>query len=125
MNRPGSISQPLRVAVVGSGPAGFYTIQHLFRQQELNVQADLFERLEAPFGLVRYGVAPDHPKIKSVIAVYEKLARDPRFRFFGNVGFGDQLRQHRGGLNPRKNWIWNRGFEHEQRTYRTDHRRRY
>jgi ferredoxin--NADP+ reductase len=92
MNRPGSTSQPLRVAVIGSGPAGFYTIQHLFRQQELSVQADLFERLETPFGLVRYGVAPDHPKIKSVIAVYEKLARHPGFRFFGNVGFGNQLK---------------------------------
>jgi len=92
MNRPGSSGHPLRVAVVGSGPAGFYTIQHLFRQKDLDVRADLFERLETPFGLVRFGVAPDHPKIKSVTAVYEKLARNPGFRFFGNVEFGSRLR---------------------------------
>jgi ferredoxin--NADP+ reductase len=92
MIRPGSSHHPLRVAVVGSGPAGFYTIQHLFQQKDLEVRADLFERLETPFGLVRFGVAPDHPKIKSVTAVYEKLARNPGFRFFGNVEFGSQLR---------------------------------
>ena len=78
---------PLEVAVVGAGPAGFYVIQHLF-QSGVNVRCDLFERLPAPHGLVRYGVAPDHPKIKSVTAVYDKLAADARFRFFGNVELG-------------------------------------
>ena len=84
----GTKDRPLRVAVVGSGPAGFYTAQHLFNSDELEVTVDMFERLPAPYGLVRYGVAPDHPKIKSVTAVYDKLARDARFRLFGNVEFG-------------------------------------
>lgn len=81
----------LRVAVIGSGPAGFYTVQALFREQTRRVQVDMFDRLPAPFGLVRYGVAPDHQKIKSTTKIYHKLALDPRFRFFGNVDFGRDL----------------------------------
>ncbi|HKQ61985.1 MAG TPA: FAD-dependent oxidoreductase [Candidatus Polarisedimenticolaceae bacterium] len=91
LGAPGSAEHPLRVAVVGSGPAAFYTVQHLFAERELACSVDMFERLPAPFGLVRYGVAPDHPKIKSVVAVYHKLAQQPSFRFFGGVDYGRHL----------------------------------
>ncbi len=87
----GTPERPLRVAIVGSGPAGFYAAQHLFRTKELNVQVDMFDRLPTPFGLVRHGVAPDHQKIKSVVAVYDKIARREEFRFFGNVEYGRDL----------------------------------
>lgn len=87
----GTASNPLRVAVIGSGPAAFYAVEHLFKQTAAVAQVDMFDRLPTPFGLVRYGVAPDHPKIKSVTKVYEKLASDPRFRFFGNVEFGKHV----------------------------------
>jgi ferredoxin/flavodoxin---NADP+ reductase len=87
-DRPGSTSNPLRVAIVGSGPAGFYAADHLLRQEEVAVEVDVFDRLPTPFGLVRAGVAPDHPKIKSVIRVYEKTAAREGFRFFGNVEVG-------------------------------------
>ena len=84
----GSPGAPLRVAVVGAGPAGFYTVQHLFNHPGLHVEIDVFDRLPTPFGLVRSGVAPDHPKIKAVSALYHKLALKPGFRFFGNVEYG-------------------------------------
>ncbi|MGH2924604.1 MAG: FAD-dependent oxidoreductase, partial [Solirubrobacterales bacterium] len=86
--RPGSAQNPLRVAIVGSGPAGFYTAEHLLRQEEIAAEVDMLDRLPTPFGLVRAGVAPDHPKIKSVIRVYEKTAAREGFRFFGNVEVG-------------------------------------
>jgi ferredoxin--NADP+ reductase len=85
---PGNPENPLRVAIVGSGPAGFYAAEHLLRLEELAVEVDVFDRLPTPFGLVRAGVAPDHPKIKSVIRVYEKTAGREGFRFFGNVEIG-------------------------------------
>jgi len=91
VSRLGTSDRPLRVAIVGAGPAGFYVLQHLFQEQDLRVQADMFDRLPTPFGLVRQGVAPDHQKIKSVVRVYEKLAQDPRYRFFGNIEFGKEL----------------------------------
>ncbi len=84
-DRPGSAENPLRVAIVGSGPAGFYAADHLLRSDRLETEVDMFDRLPTPFGLVRAGVAPDHPKIKSVIRVYEKTAARDGFRFFGNV----------------------------------------
>ncbi len=87
----GSASNPLRVAVFGAGPAGFYAIEDLLKQQELTVRVDLFDRLPTPYGLVRGGVAPDHQKIKAVIKQYEKTAARSGFRFFGNVTFGDNL----------------------------------
>ncbi len=88
---------PVRIAVVGSGPAGFYAAGHLLK--ESHVEVDMFERLPTPHGLVRSGVAPDHPKIKTVTRVYEKTALHPRFRFFGNVRLGRdidvaELRRH-------------------------------
>jgi ferredoxin--NADP+ reductase len=88
MTQPGASSHPLRVAVVGSGPAAFYAVEHLFKQVGLNVAVDMFERLPTPFGLVRGGVAPDHQKIKNVTRAYDQIAADPRFRFYGNVEFG-------------------------------------
>ena len=81
----------MRVAIVGSGPAGFYAAEDLLKQEELAVEVDMFDRLPTPFGLVRAGVAPDHPKIKSVIRVYEKTAARAGFRFFGNVHIGRDL----------------------------------
>jgi ferredoxin/flavodoxin---NADP+ reductase len=90
---------PIRIAVVGSGPAGFYTAGHLLKDADERVEVDMLERLPTPWGLVRSGVAPDHPKIKSVTRMYEKTAAHARFRFFGNVNFGEHvsredLREH-------------------------------
>ena len=82
---------PIRVAVIGSGPAGFYAAGHLLKDSDAPVEVDMIERLPTPWGLVRSGVAPDHPKIKSVSRVYEKTAEHPRFRFFGNVHFGEHV----------------------------------
>ena len=91
MTVPGTIEQPLRVAVIGSGPAAFYAVEHLFKQPGLVADVDMFERLPTPHGLVRYGVAPDHAKIKTVTRAYDTIAAHPRFRFFGNVEFGTHL----------------------------------
>jgi ferredoxin--NADP+ reductase len=88
MTAVGTPAQPLRVAVVGSGPAAFYAVESLFKQSARVVEVDMFERLPAPHGLVRFGVAPDHAKIKTVTRAYDAIAADPRFRFFGNVEFG-------------------------------------
>ena len=85
----GSGSQ-LRVAVVGSGPAAFYAAGALLAS-ELEVEVDMFERLPTPWGLVRLGVAPDHPKIKGVSRAFERIAQQPGFRFFGNVEVGRDL----------------------------------
>jgi len=90
-DHPGTPGHPLRVAIVGSGPAGFYAAEHLLKQEDAAVEVDVFDRLPTPFGLVRAGVAPDHPKIKSVIRVYEKTAARDGFRFFGNVEIGRDL----------------------------------
>jgi ferredoxin--NADP+ reductase len=85
----GSAEKPLRVAIVGSGPAGFYAADQLIKRDGVHVTVDMFDRLPTPFGLVRGGVAPDHPKLKSVIRVYERTAGEDEFRFFGNVKLGD------------------------------------
>ncbi|HLT46224.1 MAG TPA: FAD-dependent oxidoreductase [Rubricoccaceae bacterium] len=95
----GTADHPLRVAIVGAGPAGFYAADALLKQDALVVEVDLLDRLPTPFGLVRSGVAPDHQKIKNVTRVFEKVAEHPRFRFFGNVCYGehlglDDLRRH-------------------------------
>jgi ferredoxin--NADP+ reductase len=78
---------PLRVAAVGAGPSGFYAAEALLKSGR-DVRIDMIERLPAPFGLVRFGVAPAHPKLKEAIAVYDRIARSPGFRFFGNVTVG-------------------------------------
>jgi ferredoxin/flavodoxin---NADP+ reductase len=82
---------PIRIAVIGSGPAGFYAAGHLLKDAAAQIEIDMIERLPTPWGLVRSGVAPDHPKIKSVTRVYEKTAVNPRFRYFGNVTFGEHV----------------------------------
>ncbi|MEK7310415.1 MAG: FAD-dependent oxidoreductase, partial [Chloroflexota bacterium] len=92
MTQPGTQTDPLRVAIIGSGPAAFYAADHLLKQSNFVVEVDMFDRLPTPFGLVRGGVAPDHQKIKSVTKIYDKVAADPRFRFYGNVEFGKHLK---------------------------------
>jgi ferredoxin--NADP+ reductase len=87
----GTPEHPLRVAIIGSGPSGFYAADHLQKQKTLTVEIDMFERLPTPYGLVRGGVAPDHQKIKSVTKVYDKIAGNASFRFYGNVNFGTDL----------------------------------
>lgn len=99
MTPPGTESNPLRVAIIGSGPAGFYTADHLLKQEDFAVEVDMYDRLPTPFGLVRHGVAPDHQKIKSVTRAYDRIATRPNFHFFGNVEFGtdvtlDDLREY-------------------------------
>lgn len=88
MNRPGTPENPLRVAIIGAGPSGFYAADQIIRDPDVEAQVDLFDRLPTPYGLVRGGVAPDHPKIKSVTRVYERTAAKDGFRFFGNVDVG-------------------------------------
>ena len=81
----------LRVAVVGSGPAGFYAADSLLKSEEPAVAVDMIERLPTPWGLVRLGVAPDHPNIKSVSRAFERIAARPGFRFLGNVEIGTDV----------------------------------
>ncbi len=99
MSKVGDPSNPLRVAVVGAGPTGFYATDQLLKHPEVAVTVDMYDRLPTPFGLVRCGVAPDHQKIKNVTRVFDKVAQNPGFRFFGNVEIGkdltvDELRQY-------------------------------
>lgn len=83
---------PHRIAIVGAGPAGFYTAQALHKLRDFPVQVDLFDRLPTPFGLVRSGVAPDHPGIKAVSRSFTRtVARAPHLRFFGNLRVGRDL----------------------------------
>lgn len=89
-------------AIIGSGPSGFYAAEELLKQMPL-AQVDMFERLPTPFGLVRYGVAPDHPRIKSVTAGFERIADHSRLRYWGNVNIGtdisrEELLQHYCGV---------------------------
>ncbi len=90
MSSLGTPERPLRVAIVGSGPSAFYSADDLLKQK-LNIKVDMFEKLPVPFGLVRYGVAPDHAKIKNVTKVFEKTAENPNFSFFGNVTVGKNI----------------------------------
>ena len=82
-----------KIAIVGAGPAGYFTAQALQNAQtaELTFAIDMFERLPTMWGLVRAGVAPDHPKIKTVAKVFEKIASDPNFRLFGNIEIGTDI----------------------------------
>jgi ferredoxin--NADP+ reductase len=93
MSQPGTAQQPLRVAIIGSGPAAFYAAEHLLKQTATHFSVDMLDRLPTPYGLVRGGVAPDHQKIKSVTSTYEKIAAHPNFRFFGNVEFGRDVKR--------------------------------
>lgn len=85
------MSKSLRVAIIGAGPAGFYCAGQLFKEYSDSVEVDMFDRLPVPFGLVRFGVAPDHLKIKSVTKLYERIANKPGFRLWGNVEFGKHI----------------------------------
>ncbi|MDA8069097.1 MAG: FAD/NAD(P)-binding protein, partial [Actinomycetota bacterium] len=79
----GTAAAPLRIAIVGSGPAGLYAAGQLLASEDPVCRVDVYDRLMTPWGLVRFGVAPDHPKIKSVTRVFERTARLPGFRFHG------------------------------------------
>src|SRR5512138_119823 len=89
----------MRIAIIGSGPAGFYAAEALLKRTDVRVDVDVLDRLPTPYGLVRGGVAPDHPKIKSVSRVFAATAARPTFRFLGNVQLGrdvavEDLRRH-------------------------------
>ncbi|KAJ7987855.1 hypothetical protein DPEC_G00330890 [Dallia pectoralis] len=84
-----SASSP-KVCIVGGGPAGFYTAQHLVKTRP-DVQVDIYERLPVPFGLVRFGVAPDHPEVKNVINTFTQTAQHARCSFHGNVSVGKDV----------------------------------
>ena len=95
----GTAQRSLRVVIIGAGPSGFYAAGALLKEGDGRVSVDMFERLPAPHGLVRYGVAPDHQNIKAVARTYDRTAESPHFRFFGNVEMGqdvthDDLRRH-------------------------------
>ncbi|ORB73326.1 FAD-dependent oxidoreductase [Mycobacterium scrofulaceum] len=87
--------RPYHVAIVGSGPSGFFAASSLLKAadaaEDIDIAVDMLEMLPTPWGLVRSGVAPDHPKIKSISKQFEKTAEDPRFRFFGNVLVGEHV----------------------------------
>jgi ferredoxin--NADP+ reductase len=91
MSHPGTADRPLRVGIIGAGPAGFYAAEQLLRQPDLVVEVDMLDRLPTPFGLVRGGVAPDHHKIKAVTAAFDKIAHLPGFRFFGGIELGKHV----------------------------------
>ena len=97
MGKSDTTMRPLRVAVIGAGPAGVYASDILLRKlaeesddSQIGTEAsiDIFEKLPAPFGLVRYGVAPDHPAIKWIIGALEKTIANPQIHLFCNVNFG-------------------------------------
>ncbi|MEV4342979.1 FAD-dependent oxidoreductase [Actinoplanes sp. NPDC049596] len=81
------MNRPLRVAVIGAGPAGIYAADHLIKAVE-NVTVDIFDKLPTPYGLIRYGVAPDHPRIKEIIKALHRVMDNERIRFIGNVAYG-------------------------------------
>ena len=85
------MSKIYRVAIIGSGPAGFYAADHLFKSNDFTFSIDMFDKLPTPFGLVRSGVAPDHQKIKTVTRIFDRIASNENFRFFGNVEFGSDI----------------------------------
>jgi ferredoxin/flavodoxin---NADP+ reductase len=88
-------SSPVRAAIIGAGPSGFYAAGQLLSVDEPQFAVDLYDRLPTPYGLVRSGVAPDHPKIKSVTRAYDKTSEHERFRFFGHVELGGDIgRRH-------------------------------
>ncbi|XP_027885760.1 NADPH:adrenodoxin oxidoreductase, mitochondrial [Xiphophorus couchianus] len=85
-----STSRCPKVCIIGSGPAGFYTAQHLIKACQ-DVEVDIYERLPVPFGLVRFGVAPDHPEVKNVINTFTQTAKHSRCSFYGNVNVGKDV----------------------------------
>jgi ferredoxin--NADP+ reductase len=91
--RLGTPERPLRVAIIGAGPAAFYTAEALLKRSDLVCSIDIFNHFPTPFGLVRDGVAPDHQSIKSVTRIYDRIAANPAVRYFGNVTFGTDVRR--------------------------------
>ncbi|MDM8527747.1 FAD-dependent oxidoreductase [Anaerolineales bacterium HSG24] len=87
----GTTENPLRVAIIGAGPTGFYAADALLKNKDVVVEVDMFDRLPTPYGLVRGGVAPDHQKIKSVTKAYDRTAKKDEFRFFGHVELGKDV----------------------------------
>lgn len=90
MSDLGTDQNPVRAAIIGSGPSAFYAAEALIRSEPV-VLVDMFERLPSPFGLVRSGVAPDHPKLKEPIRVYQRIAESPQFQFLGNITVGRDI----------------------------------
>jgi len=93
------MSHPLKIAVIGSGPSGFYAVDALTRAGDGEIHVDIYDRLPTPYGLIRGGVAPDHPSIKKVAVAFARVAQRPQVRFVGNVTIGqdvtaDELRDH-------------------------------
>jgi ferredoxin--NADP+ reductase len=86
--RLGAADRPLKIAIIGAGPAGLYAADSLLRRRDISLTIDVFNRFPTPFGLVRDGVAPDHQSIKAVARVLERILADPRVRYFGNVTYG-------------------------------------
>jgi ferredoxin--NADP+ reductase len=86
--RLGAADRPLKIAIIGAGPAGLYAADSLLRRRDISLTIDVFNRFPTPFGLVRDGVAPDHQSIKAVARVLERVLADPRVRYFGNVTYG-------------------------------------
>ncbi|MBL4630040.1 MAG: FAD-dependent oxidoreductase [Paraglaciecola sp.] len=84
------VGKPFNVAIIGSGPSGFYAAEALLKSKH-NITTDVYEKLPVPFGLVRFGVAPDHPKLKMVEKVFSKIAHMQGFRFIGNVQVGKDV----------------------------------
>jgi adrenodoxin-NADP+ reductase len=82
--------KPLRVAIIGSGPAGFYTAHRLMKKVP-DALVDMYEQLPVPYGLVRFGVAPDHPEVKNCEDTFEEVAESPRFKYIGNVSVGQDI----------------------------------
>jgi len=94
----GKPDRPLRIAIIGSGPSGFYAADTLLKN-DLNINVAMFEKLPVPYGLVRFGVAPDHSKIRNVIKIYEKVAAEDKYTYWGNVTIGkdvtvEELQEH-------------------------------
>ena len=89
--RLGAADRPLKIAIIGAGPAGLYAADSLLRRSDISLTIDVFNRFPTPLGLVRDGVAPDHQSIKAVARIFDKVLADPRVRFFGNVTYGVDL----------------------------------
>lgn len=92
MSKDNIDKQLYRIAIIGSGPAGFFAADQLLKNSDFNIEVDIYDKLPTPFGLVRSGVAPDHQKIKTVTKVYDKIASNPRFRFFGLIEYGNHIK---------------------------------
>ncbi|MBF6453030.1 FAD-dependent oxidoreductase [Nocardia cyriacigeorgica] len=90
MTEQTAAARPLRIAIVGAGPAGIYAADALMKS-DADVSIDLYERMPAPFGLIRYGVAPDHPRIKGIITALHKVLDKPQVRLLGNIDYGSDI----------------------------------